>query len=255
VSGIPVDEDIPEGAGRRRPLPPRPRSTTTGRDDARSRQETPELKVESPAIRSSVMERRACRTIGARTSRRSPVGIALAVQFVGNMRSIATLATIVALSIILAGPVRAGSSFKVGSFTKSTSTGTPVSQSVAHGLGVTPKALILWTGGCTGESFAASYLFGFGVTDGTTSRSVGASSQDNVNTTNGSKRLAEKAITIIEWGEMLLAEADFSSWDSTSFTLSWTTNNTTAYVIHFIAIGGTDLSSKVVGWTLLPSSS
>src|SRR5262249_55674183 len=47
-----------------------------------------------------------------------------------------------------------------------------------------------------------------------------------------------------------LAEADLQSWDATNFTLNWTTNNATAYVIHFIAIGGPAVSAKVVPWTM-----
>jgi hypothetical protein len=55
--------------------------------------------------------------------------------------------------------------FKVGSFTKSTTTGNQV---VAHGLGTTPKLLLVWTNANTNESFASPYRFTFGATDGTT---------------------------------------------------------------------------------------
>ena len=71
--------------------------------------------------------------------------------------------------------------FKVGSFTKNTTTsGCPGSctNTVAHGLGETPKALILWIEGKTPESFGASSFFGFGITDGTTSPSASAASRD-----------------------------------------------------------------------------
>ncbi len=157
-----------------------------------------------------------------------------------------------ALSIAIAFPALAlaGSTFKVGSFAKSTNTSVPVSQAVAHGLGVTPKALILWTEGKTGESFGVSSLFGFGVTDGSTSKSASAGSEDAQNSSQEARRIANKALTIIDWNQVLVAEADWSSWDSTNFTLSWSTNNSTGYVIHFIAIGGTDISAKVVGWTM-----
>ena len=140
-------------------------------------------------------------------------------------------------------------SFAVGSFTKSNAVA-PTSQTIAHGLGETPKAIILWTDGKTSESFSPSFVFGFGVTDGTTSRSVGTASQDNVKTSNASRRLAAKALTLVQWGQTLLAEADLSSWNATSFTLNWTTNNSTAYRIHFIAIGGASVSAKVVEWTM-----
>jgi len=139
--------------------------------------------------------------------------------------------------------------FRAGSFTKSTG-GAPASQSVAHGLGATPKALILWTVGKTGSSFATHHHFSIGFSDGTTSKSVTASSQGSVSTSNSSRRMANKALTIVEYGETLLAEADLSSWDATSFTLNWTTNNSTAYVIHFIAFYAPSISAKVLEWTM-----
>ena len=64
------------------------------------------------------------------------------------------------------------------------------------------------------------------------------------------RRLANKALTIVDWNAAVLAEADLQSWDATNFTLNWTTNNATAYVIHFIAIGGPAVSAKVVNWTM-----
>ena len=51
-----------------------------------------------------------------------------------------------AFGICTVSPLRADGSFNVGSFPKSTS-GAPVTQIVAHGLGGGPKALILWTDG------------------------------------------------------------------------------------------------------------
>ena len=158
------------------------------------------------------------------------------------------------LAISFPGLALAGSTFKVGSFTKSTNTSVPVSQAVAHGLGVTPKALILWTEGKTDESFGVSSLFGFGVTDGTTSKSASAGSEDAQNNSQEARRIANKALTIVDWNQVLRAEADWSSWDSTNFTLSWSTNNSTGYTVHFIAIGGTDISANVVGWTMPTST-
>ncbi len=91
--------------------------------------------------------------------------------------------------------------------------------------------------------------FGFGMTDGTTSKSVSASTQNAAATATSSSRIASKALTIVKWGNVVLAEADLQSWDASNFTLNWTTNDATAYVIHYLAIGGSDVSAKVVGWT------
>jgi hypothetical protein len=141
-----------------------------------------------------------------------------------------------------------GQTFKVGSFTKSTG-GAPVTQAVTHSLGVTPKALILWTNGKTNESFVVSFNYGFGMTDGTTSYSASAASLDNANNSNASRKIAAKALTIVQWGEATVAEADLQSWTTTTFTLNWTTNNATAYVIHYLIIGG-DVSAKVKNWQM-----
>ena len=62
--------------------------------------------------------------------------------------------------------------------------------------------------------------------------------------------MANKVLTMVRWGEVVVAEADLSSWDDTNFTLNWTTNDANAYVIHFIAIGGSDVSARVVDWTM-----
>jgi hypothetical protein len=142
-------------------------------------------------------------------------------------------------------------SFKVGSFAKSTTTPGPVSQTVAHGLGETPKALILWTNAKTNEAFSASFQFGFGVTDqNRASYSAAASSQNGVNPTACGRRMAAAALTIANFTGTTLAEATVTAWDTNNFTLSWNPNDANAYVIHFIAIGGSYVSSKAVSWTM-----
>lgn len=162
----------------------------------------------------------------------------------------------VAILIALLACVRpdvAVASFAVGNFTKSTS-GAPATQNVAHGLGETPKAIILWTIAKTSATLGADYRFGFGFSDGTNDKSVASSSLDNVNPTSSSRRIANKVITIVDPGGTVSAEADLQSMDATNFTLSWTTNNATAYRLHFIAIGGRRISSKVFGWTMRTST-
>ena len=141
-----------------------------------------------------------------------------------------------------------GPGFRVGSFTKSTGAA-PATQTIAHGLGEAPKAIILWTDGKTNEAFGASYMFGFGMSDGTTSKSVATASQNGVTPSNASTRMANKVLTIVQWGETLVGEADLQSWNDTNFVLNWTTNNATAYVIHYIVIGGSDVAAKVLEWT------
>ena len=137
--------------------------------------------------------------------------------------------------------------YRVGSFTKATGAA-PASQTVTHSLGAMPKALILWTAGQTTETVAAHYRYAMGFSDGTTSYAFAAASQDNVSPANASQRFAAKALTLVQWGETLVAEASLVSWNATTFTLNWTTNNNSATLIHYILIGGADVSAKVLNW-------
>ena len=141
------------------------------------------------------------------------------------------------------------SGYKVGSFTKSVGVA-PATQVIAHGLGQTPKALILWTDGNTGSAVTAGYDFAIGFTDGTTSGSAASASRDAVATAATARRNANKVLTIVNGSQTLLAEATFSSWDGTNFTLSWNPNDANAYVIHYIAIGGSDVSAQVLNWQM-----
>jgi hypothetical protein len=142
------------------------------------------------------------------------------------------------------------SPFKVGSFTKTTDIA-PATQDVPHGLGETPKALILWVNGSSSNGTDGGFLFGFGVTDqARASYSVAASSQNGVTTTVCGRRVAAAALTIANFSGATLAEATVTAWDNNTFTLNWVTNNNQAYLIHFIAIGGTDVASKAVTWPM-----
>ncbi len=156
------------------------------------------------------------------------------------------------VTLISGGPTQADVAYKVGNFTKRTSTG---SQVITHNLGKTPKAIILWTSGQTSDGTVGSaYHYAQGISDGTTSYAFSAASQDNVGEGNTSRRFAAKAITLVEWGEVLLAEADLSSWNASSFTLNWTTNNSDATLIHYLLIGGNDVAAKTVNWQVPTST-
>ncbi len=100
--------------------------------------------------------------------------------------------------------------------------------------------------------------FGFGMSDGTTGKSLAVSSQNGADTSNAASRLADKVLTIVQWDTatagIVLAEADLQSWDDTNLVLNWTTNDARAYVVHYIAFGGTDLMAQVVPWTMGPAA-
>ena len=137
-------------------------------------------RVDGTSSRADTLPRRAGRCKSRRTPRLllAGVGVLLASMLVGAVRT-----------------AQAGSSFKVGSFTKTTA-GAPASQVVAHGLGETPKALILWTASKTSESLSADFGFAVGFTDGSTDKSAAASSWDDRSFSETGRRIANKALTI-----------------------------------------------------------
>jgi uncharacterized repeat protein (TIGR01451 family) len=144
--------------------------------------------------------------------------------------------------------------FKTGSFTKTTG-GAPASQSITHNLGASPKALILWTAGRTSESPTASFWVAQGFSDGATSYSFAAASSDAQGLiADRAQRIAAKALTIVVGDESVAAQADLSNWDASQFTLNWTTNDSGARIIHYLIIGGDNVSAKVVNWTMPTST-
>jgi hypothetical protein len=133
----------------------------------------------------------------------------------------------------------------VGSFTKSSATG---NQIVTHTLGQAPKALILWTSGKTNETASAGFSFGLGVSDGSTDVATSMEAANGAATSASARHMAAKIMTLVNANQATRAEADLASWTSSSFTLNWTTNEASAYVVHYLAIGGPQVSAKVVMW-------
>lgn len=158
-------------------------------------------------------------------------------------------AAVIVCSLATVRGAVAGPYFQVGSFTKSVGAA-PATQTVSHTLGVVPKAIIFWTNGKTNQTVSSGYRFGFGLTDGTTSKAVATSDADAVSTTVVGRRMTNTAVVIIDPAGTAIAEADLQSWNSSGFTLNWTTNDATATVIHFLAIGGPKVAAKVINWTM-----
>jgi hypothetical protein len=96
---------------------------------------------------------------------------------------------------------------------------------------------------------SADYTFALGVSDGPgSSRAIANASRSGVTPANATRRMALRAISIVQWGEVTLAEADLASWDDASFTLAWQTNDLAPSIVHYIAIGGAGVSAKIVPW-------
>ena len=144
-----------------------------------------------------------------------------------------------------------GSQVKLITFLKKTSTGT---QAVT-GIGFKPRAIIFFWGGATGNaSFRGGVWQGAGfvarsAADVITQHSTSWSSQDAQTSSNSSRRVTGKAISIGQYGEAIESEADITSLDSDGFTLDWTTASAVAMNISVLAIGGTSpTDAKVITW-------
>jgi len=147
---------------------------------------------------------------------------------------------------MLAPFVVAAADVEVGSFSKSTVTGAQV---VSHGLGSTPKGLILWTNDQLAGVTGPGARMAIGLSDGTTSRAVASASQHAAASANTSVGLYARALAVLRWGEVTDAEADLLSWDATSFTLNWITNDGTPANVHYLIIGGA-AQCRVVDWAM-----
>ena len=142
-------------------------------------------------------------------------------------------------------------SVKTGTFNQKTSAG----EQAITGLGFTPEIVLFFSSGATADdTYQASYHGMFGITTGSDAAdngSVSASSEDAKTTGihNSTGRAAQKAITFCEFGDVLKAEADLTSFDADGFTLNWSTADAVARKINYIAVSGFD-SVKLVEWKM-----
>jgi hypothetical protein len=82
-----------------------------------------------------------------------------------------------------------------------------------------------------------------GFTDGMTDHCQAISSEDAGANSDADGRHAALVLSILDFAQTVLAECELTSFDADGFTVNWTTNNASAYIIHYLAIGGADLSN------------
>lgn len=147
-----------------------------------------------------------------------------------------------------------GLSSKAGSFAANTSTG---NQAIS-GIGFQPKVIIFFGNTSTSDGSAADCLsyFGAGISS-SSRRSVASCTKDGQNpfTTESANR-DDACITIVTGSSAGAAgcRADFVSQDSDGFTINWITAPAAAFIVNYIALGGTDLTNVALGSTTPPSS-
>lgn len=141
--------------------------------------------------------------------------------------------------------ISVGIGMEAGTFHSNTSTG---NQTISHTLGATPVALILYTFNTTANNtFRSNIRYSMGVTDGTTSRAIGAAANSSG---AAARRYANAIISFTNGAGTLTGEAAFVSFSSTDFVINWTTADSTSRIVNYIIIGNTALSCKLVEWTL-----
>jgi len=132
---------------------------------------------------------------------------------------------------------------KEGTFTKTTVTG---NQNVT-GVGFKPKALLLFTTRQNSTGSTDIYNFAIGFSNGSSSRSIGVASDDNVATSNAGRAFGTQALRILSAGTpTVTAQANVTSFDPDGFTLNWATNDSTASIIHYVALGGEAITNAAV---------
>lgn len=139
-------------------------------------------------------------------------------------------------------------STKYGSFTKATG-GAPVSD-VVTGLGFQPKGVIFFWTRQTGEGFSSDLSAGVGFASGPANeRAVSVTSLDNSGNSDAGRRRSESNMILLLSGgtdPTLVAQAGLTSFDPDGFTITWTTNDTSGYLIHYLALGG-DITNALAG--------
>jgi hypothetical protein len=146
-----------------------------------------------------------------------------------------------------------------GTFAKTTSTGVPVSQQVnLSDSSLTPKIIILWTSGQTTSdgTYTDHMLWSYGWSDTTTDCCQAMRSHEtNENECYVMRNDAIISILSLTAGSEV-SRADVSAVAAGSFTLNWSVqSDTSAMVIHYEVIGGTDITNVSAFQTTMQNTS
>jgi len=135
-------------------------------------------------------------------------------------------------------------STKAGSFALNTSTG---NQSVT-GVGFQPEAIIFVGNNLTADGNAANATLILGFATSSTNRTTQSTRGfDGSNPTDASRStVATKVVSLANSSDTIILDADFVSFDADGFTINITTSDGVAYIMNYIALGGTDLTNSTI---------
>jgi hypothetical protein len=134
-----------------------------------------------------------------------------------------------------------GVSAKVGTLSAATTQNSTASVS---GLSFTPKLVFFISVDSTAETLLADdtrYSFGFAEVNGV-QRSIGFYEEDNVTTTQLAQKFSEDRCLTIVRDDALTCAYEVTTWASDGFTVTTRDGTGNANTLHYIAIGGADLS-------------
>jgi hypothetical protein len=139
-----------------------------------------------------------------------------------------------------------------GTFTKETSNvdGTDQVVSLTNG-SLTPKVLWLWTDAQTAnDSFSENFNWSYGYSDATTHSAVAFFSEDNPTQSDCETHFRSDSCVIINTTvgtpATVDARASCTAFAAGSFTLDWAVSSADACIIHYMVMGGTDITNVKV---------
>lgn len=152
-----------------------------------------------------------------------------------------------------------GLSVAVGQFAANTATGNQTVSSITDqdGGAFTPLALLLWVTNVTANAYAQGAYFCFGCATSPTQRwTVSYADDDGLNTTDSGRSGSASLIArILNDGTPTVdAEADFVSFGSGEFTINWSNAPGSAWLVNYMALGGSDITNAKAGTVNLASS-
>lgn len=124
-------------------------------------------------------------------------------------------------------------------------------------VGFLPVGLVMWgtLRATAGASDNADGSFSYGMSDGTTTGVLVWEAQENG--APGAQTIGKNTSNIYELRNVsgaTIAAASLVSFDNDGFTLNWSVAAGSAWDIHFLAIGGVDVSGVKVGSTLMTAT-
>jgi hypothetical protein len=133
-----------------------------------------------------------------------------------------------------------------GSFVANTSTG---NQAVS-GVGFQPTAILFWGNKLTAAGYGTGSSLFMGAATSTTERwAIAVIGDDAAADSNTARRNTASAciLSLISGAAAVDSQADLVSFDSDGFTINWSDAPASAWLIHFYALGGSDITDAKAG--------